>query len=78
MMIDMYGSLLCHYSLEPAPGLPASDPMGMMHQFSMHQQAIPQNLQPSTVEVLQPSFWQFHFVYAIVPPQHLIAPQQHH
>lgn len=54
-----------------------SDPMGMMHQFSMHQQGIPQNLQPSGVQVAQPAFGQFQSVSAIVPPQQLMTPQQH-
>lgn len=54
-----------------------SDPMGMMHQFSMHQQGIPQNLQPSGVQVAQPAFGQFQSISAIVPPQQLMTPQQH-
>ena len=53
------------------------DPMGMMHQFSMHQQGIPQNLQPSGVQVAQPDFGQFHSISSIVPPQQLMTHQQH-
>ena len=53
------------------------DPMRMMHQFSMHQQGIPQNIPPSGVQVPQPTFGQFQSIFAIVPPQQLMTPQQH-
>ena len=53
------------------------DPMGMMHQFSMHQQGIPQTIQPSGFQVPQPSFGQFQSISAIVPSQQLMTPQQH-
>ena len=54
-----------------------SDPIGMMHPFSMHQQGIPQNIPPSGVQVPQPTFGQFQSISAIVPPQQLMTPQQH-
>ena len=53
------------------------DPMEMMHHFSMHQQGIPQNLQPSGVHVPQLDFGQFQSISAIVTPQQLMTPQQH-
>ena len=53
------------------------DPMRMMHRFSMHHQVIPQNIQPSGVQVAQPAFGQFQSISSIVPPQQLMTHQQH-
>ena len=52
-----------------------SDPIGMMHPFSMHQQGIPQNIQPYGVEVPPLAFGQCQSISAIVPPQQLMTPQ---
>ncbi|XP_057823783.2 uncharacterized protein LOC131036010 isoform X1 [Cryptomeria japonica] len=46
-----------------------SDPMGMMHPFGVHQQSIPQTLQPAAAQVPPPPFGQFQSISAVVPRQ---------